>query len=350
MRRTQRNTARVVLVILVGFAMTLVASSASAKKTDVVILLNGDRITGEIKTLERGRLKLNTDPADNIYIHWTDVQQLTSDSLFEIEARTGQRYYGRLSPVEGQRLLYVIGLLDSLALAFDDVVSILPIKQTFWARIDGSIDVGLSYTQANALLQWSFDSEVKYRAPNFSSSLEVSSTISDQTDVKRTSRQDLAARNTRFFKRLYMSNLTWSMMHNDELGVDLRLTLSGSGGAYWLKTNTVQWGAFVGLSVTSERSTSGTGFSKQLEAPLNMEFETFTYSTPKRDVTVSFSVIPRLKVHERVRTELNAKVKWEIVKDFYVSMSALNSTDNKPPEGAQANTDLTLTTALGYSF
>jgi hypothetical protein len=51
-----------------------------------------------------------------------------------------------------------------------------------------------------------------------------------------------------------------------------------------------------------------------------------------------------------VRTEINIKGKYEIVKDFYVSLSALNSTDNKPPEGAQAKSDLTLSFNVGYSF
>jgi hypothetical protein len=333
-----------------ALAVSLLATPAFSEKTDVVILLNDDRITGEIKSLERGRLTFKTDPADNILIKWTDIKRLISTASFEIESRTGRRYFGHLAPSDGQRQLHVVGVMDSLVLSFDQVVAIQPIKQTFWARIDGSVDVGLNYTQANVLLQWTFNSEVKYRAPNFFSSLSLSSTISDQKEVKRTSRQDLTLRNTRFFKRHYTSNAFYSMMHNDELGVNLRITVNGSGGAYWLKTNTVQWGGFAGLSITSEEPTSKTGFSTQLEAPVTMEFETFTYSTPKRDVTVSFSVIPSLTVAERVRTELNAKVKWEIVKDFYISLTALNSTDNRPPEGAQANSDLTLTTSLGYTF
>jgi len=328
----------------------LAASAAFCAKTDLVFLNNDDRITGEIKTLERGRLKLKTDSADYLYIQWRDIKRLTSPASFEIEIRTGRRYFGHLAPSDTPHQLHVVGVMDSLVLAFDQVVSIQPIKKTFWARIDGSVDLGLSYTQANALLQWTFNGEVKYRAPNYASNASLSSTISEQKDVKKTSRQDFTLRTQRFYRNHYTSNFSYSMMHNDELGVNLRLSINGSGGAYWLKTNTALWGGFLGLSVTSERATSGPGFSTQLEAPLTMEFETFTYSTPKRDVTVSFSIIPSLTVAERVRTELNAKVKWEIVKDFFVSLSALNSSDNRPPEGAQSKSDLTLTTSVGYTF
>jgi hypothetical protein len=191
---------------------------------------------------------------------------------------------------------------------------------------------------------------VKYRAPQYFSRISVSSTISDQKDVKRTSRQDFELRTTRFFRSGVSSNFVYGMMHNDELGVSLRLSLSGSGGTYWIKSNSVLWGGSVGLSVTSEQATNDGDFKEQLELPLNMEFETFTYHTPKRDVTASVSVIPSLTVKDRVRTELNIKGKYEIVKDFYVSLSALNSTDNKPPESAQAKSDLTLSFNVGFTF
>ena len=41
--------------------LVLLASPALAAKTDVVVLRNGDRLTGEVQQLERGRLQLKTD-------------------------------------------------------------------------------------------------------------------------------------------------------------------------------------------------------------------------------------------------------------------------------------------------
>ena len=147
-----------------------------------------------------------------------------------------------------------------------------------------------------------------------------------------------------------MTTLIYTMMHNDELGVDLRVSLNGSGGAHWLKTNSMLWGGFAGLSVTTEKATSGPGFSTQLEATFNMEFEMFAYHTPKRDVSLSLGVIPNLTDKGRVRTELNLKFKWELITDFFVALTALNSTDNRPPEGATSTTDLTTSLSIGYSF
>ena len=43
-------------------------------KTDVVILKNGDHVSGEIKSLERGKLSLSTDSMGTVKIEWEDVE------------------------------------------------------------------------------------------------------------------------------------------------------------------------------------------------------------------------------------------------------------------------------------
>ncbi len=42
-------------------------------KTDIIELLNGDRITCEIQKLERGKLTVKTDGLGTISIEWNDV-------------------------------------------------------------------------------------------------------------------------------------------------------------------------------------------------------------------------------------------------------------------------------------
>jgi hypothetical protein len=46
---------------------------------DVILLKNGDRVSGDIITMEDTVLKVDTDYADVIYIDWEDVAGLTSD-------------------------------------------------------------------------------------------------------------------------------------------------------------------------------------------------------------------------------------------------------------------------------
>jgi len=64
-------------------------SPAAAQKTDVVTLQNGDRITGEIKRLDRGRLEYSTDDMGTLNIEWEEIDVLTSGLTYEAAAGPG---------------------------------------------------------------------------------------------------------------------------------------------------------------------------------------------------------------------------------------------------------------------
>ncbi len=88
---------------LLATALLVAALPAGARdKTDVVILSNGDHLTGEIKGMSRGKLDFNTDDAGRLSIEWAKVQSVTSVHLYEAELTSGERLYGTLSsPVDG---------------------------------------------------------------------------------------------------------------------------------------------------------------------------------------------------------------------------------------------------------
>ena len=57
-------------------------------------LKNGDRVSCEIKKLDRALLTLSTDPMDTVTVHWDSVAGLSSPRYFEIELTSGAVYYG----------------------------------------------------------------------------------------------------------------------------------------------------------------------------------------------------------------------------------------------------------------
>ena len=56
-----RRCRRAALLFVLAAALIPVAPVQAAPKTDIIVFLNGDRLTGEIKGLEKGRLELSTD-------------------------------------------------------------------------------------------------------------------------------------------------------------------------------------------------------------------------------------------------------------------------------------------------
>ena len=67
---------------------------AWAAKTDIVMLLNGDRITGEVKELAYGQLKFATEDMGTLYIEWTKIASLTTTRTLQVEMLDGRRLLG----------------------------------------------------------------------------------------------------------------------------------------------------------------------------------------------------------------------------------------------------------------
>src|SRR5215813_1322040 len=65
-------------------------------RTDVVTLGNGDRITGEVVTLERGRLEFKTDDAGTLYLEWDKLTSVVTTRLVEVVTTDGRRFLGSL--------------------------------------------------------------------------------------------------------------------------------------------------------------------------------------------------------------------------------------------------------------
>ncbi|HEY9181720.1 MAG TPA: hypothetical protein VIQ99_00890, partial [Gammaproteobacteria bacterium] len=65
-----------ILVPMSLLGLALAIPSPAAAQTDVVTLHNGDRLTGEIKSLDRGILFFDPPYSDTIQITWEHVATL----------------------------------------------------------------------------------------------------------------------------------------------------------------------------------------------------------------------------------------------------------------------------------
>ena len=65
------------------------AQAVAREKSDVLHMNNGDTLTGEIKLLEHGKLRLGTAYMGDVSIEWDDVAKLESDFEFQLERVDG---------------------------------------------------------------------------------------------------------------------------------------------------------------------------------------------------------------------------------------------------------------------
>src|SRR6185369_10395897 len=152
-------------IALTAAVVLMIATSAAAQaKTDVVTLQNGDRITGEVKSLSRGRLKLETDDAGTIDIEWDNVLQVAAIRQFDVMTVDGRLLLGSLGGATPRTVIIGTGP-GAITLPMIEVTNLAPIGASFWAKLEGSISAGFSYTQSSGISQTTFNSETEYRRP-----------------------------------------------------------------------------------------------------------------------------------------------------------------------------------------
>lgn len=340
-------------VILAAAAVTLAAPRADARaKTDLVFLTNGDRITGEIKQLDRGILQLSTNDIGTIRIEWEDVDSLVSIYRFRVEDRDGPKYFGTIA-LTADGLLEVNDESSRSGVPQQSVIGITPLEASFWQQLDGSISLGLSYTKSNSLLQVTTDINVRRRTETRSVELDISSIATSQEDEETLRREDLSLTYLRLFDGPWFVGAGASAQSNDELGLDLRVQFSPGVGLNLVQSNHNDLMSSVGLSVNREWSEGSDGTTERvynLEAFLTVEHGVFRYDYPKTDITSDITFYPSLSNSGRVRAEIDISASREIVSDFTVVLSFYDSWDNDPPDETAAKNDYGLVASVGWTF
>jgi len=333
---------------LVVFAAVLPVSAR--EKTDVVILRNGDHLTGEIKGLQYARLSFKTDTMETVSVKWEEVARITSEYSFEFELEDGLRFFGSLGAPTEPGMLSVVGTERTVGLTMDQVVKIRPIKDRFWKRIDGSLSIGLSFTKASDVLRFSFNADAKYTERKNIVDLTLNSIVTTQNEQDSRENTSLNLRYNRLLENRWFLSAFTGLQRNDELGIKLRVLGGGGGGRLLVQTNRMVLPVLAGFSLNQEWADSDKEDSFNAEGLFGFYWSLFIYHKPKTGLSFDFTTYPSMTEKGRVRLDLETRLRREIIKDFFVDLSFYLNYDNKPPSVTAATTDYGFVTSMGYSF
>jgi hypothetical protein len=337
-----RSTVAAALVLLC-------CTDARAQRTDVVTLRNGDRITGEIVNLSRGRLEFKTDDAGTLYLEWDKLASVVAARLFEIEIEDGSQYLGSLGTAPAYSLS-VVGADVTTRLQIAVVTRISPIGASFWQRIDGSIDTGFNYTRSSGVAQLNTNWNQAYRRPAFTFRTALSLTATEKDDGDgRDDRGSFEASFLRYPWKRWFFTVAGRFETNESLGLTLRSQAGGAVGPRFVNTNRSQLAVGAGLVVNDERGVDVEP-TQNLEALLLFGWSFFTYDRPRTTLDVTTQYYPSLSDPGRNRIQFDAAVKQELIKDFFVSVSGYNTYDSRPPNPAFSNNDVGVVVSVGWSY
>jgi len=341
---------------LAAAALLLVlARPATAQKADTLLLRNGDRIIGEVKQLENGLLEYKTDNIGIISVKWDRVVSLTSRWYYEVEDRRGIRYFGTFARPDSTGYL-AVALTGVTPVPLSDVVRINRIKQTrFWSRIDGYLDVGFSFAKSNKTLQLTSNLEATYLLRSWSINLKGDLFVQRQSDASPTQRWSIQPNVIRLMGRRWLLGGQGRLQHNGELGLDLRTLVSLGGGRQFVQTNSHDAAALVGLAAQREwyvdsTQVSGERVTDNLEAAVSGSYRAFRYDSPQLDATATAQVYPSLTDLGRVRLEGEFRIRYEVLKDFFITPAFQISMDSRPPNPDTPKSDYTTTLSISWKF
>lgn len=329
------------------------ASVFAAPKTDIIILKNGDRLTGEIKKLEYGTLTLSTDAIGTVSIQWPSVASVQTRQFLEVEQADGARVYGH-APVAGDAgnlsLAESADSGDTEELALDSIVHMVPISEGNWLnRVDGNVSLGVSASSANQDRQYSVSANITYRKPTryWNINYDGSRTNSSNNDASASNYLNAQFRWLRGDRWYWAA--TGNVTTNEQIDLNLRTLAGGGIGRYWLRSEHQELVALTGIAVNRENYTGGVN-QVSTEAVLQASYQYFSFNDPNFELSTGLILYPSLTIAGRLRSQFEITGSYEIVKDLVYELTYARSHDSKPPQEGLEKTDWSLTSSFGYKF
>lgn len=342
-----------------GVMLLIVASLCSplyAKRKDVVVMKNGDRLTGEVKKLEHGQLFIEVEyvAGETVAVDWLQVARLESVARYRARLENGTQLTGIIEKVpaeeapDGDFRIEEPGAKVRVAAA--EVVEIQLQKRSFWRQLKGSVDVGQSYTSGNGQLTLNLDLAGKYTSPKYMLDSYFTSSLSGQSGSSKTRRYEFNFVGGRFLSRNNLAVGLANFLHSSQQSLDLRTTVGGGYGRYFINSNRSQLGAIGGLVYTKEIFTPSSGLEprqQNVEGLIGLRYSTFQIN--KVEFETTFQVFPGITDAGRVRSNLNSSLTFKFAHDLHLRWSFWDTFDSKPPVNAKKN-ELGVSTTFGFSF
>lgn len=349
--REIKVTSKTFLTGLLILLASLSLPAQAQRKTDIITLYNGDRMTGEIKSLFGGILELSTHAMGRIKIEWPEISQIESQYHYEVRLSDGDRHYGSFHDSARPGQIVLVDLYEQHDFDWLQVVEIRPVKESFAERLEVYLSAGYSYTRASGVAQVSFNTTISYEDEN------TRNTLTARTDLTETDESSTSSTRVDLNRSVWQENRSDAFRSifanyedSDELELDYRIGAGAGRGRFFMDTHRARLAGVAGLQVITEAPLDGGGSNQDIELFLNANFAAWKFTTPELDVDLSFSLYPSLTDSGRVRSDSSLRLRWELIEDLYWDITAWAATDNDSESDDGNSVDYSVTTGIGWEY
>jgi putative salt-induced outer membrane protein YdiY len=326
---------------------------AQAKRRDLVIMKNGDHLTGEVKKLEQGILYVDLEyVSGSIGLDWLQVEKVQSTGGFQVILKNGERMSGTIEKVTDAEApgkdFTIRSAPGEVRAAAPDVVTIESQKRSFWRQLTGAIDLGYNYTSGNSQSSLSGDANANYLSTKWLAGASVNSSFSGQSGGSKSNLDEVQTIDGRFLSRSSFLMGLGDFLHSSQQDLALRSTLGGGYGRYLIRTNhnTLAW--LGGVVYSNEHfANRNQPAAQNVEALLGLQYQMFRFD--RYSLQSQLLVYPGLSDAGRVRTTTKTTFTMKLVNNFHIDFSFLDNFDSSPPTNAKRN-ELGVSNSLGWTF
>lgn len=322
----------------------------SWSQNDTLVLKNKDKIIGEIKSMDRGVVTVETDYSDSDFkITWIEIISVKSQQTYLLTLSDGRRINSSFHTKTGD--FGNVTLVEDgteFTIPISKIVYIKPVKNDFLSRIVASISLGYNITKSNNLSQFSVSSNISYTAYKWLLTGSFNSVRSNQDDVAETQRTDASIGFRYFMKNDWFYSTEADFLSNDEQKLKLRSTIKGGMGKYFTHSNKLFFGGGFGLAWNNEQFNDAINTSRNsLEAYGNLTLNMFDFSDFNLSTDLTF--YPSLTEGGRYRADYNLNLKYDLPLDFFIKLGLTYNYDSKPVAGASVS-DYVFQSTFGWEF
>jgi putative salt-induced outer membrane protein YdiY len=340
--------------LLLAALLTCLCPPVQAQRKDVIIMNNGDHLTGQVKRLQNGLLYVETVYASgNVALDWNQVQSVESTATYKIVLNNGRRLEGRIEKISGEKGktedFLIREATEEVRVPSVVVVSIETRKPTFWRQLQGAVDFGYSYSSGNGQSALNVDTSAAYKTPGWEVATSFDSTFSGQSGASKTNRDDLQASFYKFLnKNSFVATLS-DFLHSSQQDLQLRTTLGGGYGRYLKRTtnSNLAWIGGVVYANESFDTTVGQPSDQNMEAVVGLQYNFIRFDFGEFDSQVQ--AFPGLTDAGRLRLKTNNSLTIKLRNNFHLAFTFWDNFDSQPPPTARKN-ELGISSGIGWSF
>ncbi|MFC2102579.1 DUF481 domain-containing protein [Bacteroidota bacterium] len=339
------------LVLLLTLLFLFAVNDGIAQKTDTIVHINGNILTGDLKKMVYGVASWKMDGMGTISLDEVKIRTIKSQKQFEVKMKDGAVYFGSFDSSSTAKKVVIVSNDGQQLVDIREIVEIYPIKGNFWRRMSGNFSLGLNYSKGSRVTTFTLGGNLDYRKKKTYFNLAWDYYSTYQGDSLSSTKADISLAWQRYIAHKWSTQVALGANRNTELGSKLRLMLSVIGLRDIVYNNWNRFYAGAGLAVDRETPYDTTSVTTDMTGLFQVAWKVYKYSTPKVWVDANVSFVPYITGKSRYRIVANLTPKVSIFNDnFKIGVNLYYTFDSRPPPSAASKDDYGINLELTFSL